>query len=216
MIELHYHPGNASMVPHVLLNEIGAAFVLRRVDRDKAEHKSPEYLALNPNGLIPVLTDGELVLYETAAICLHLADTHPQVALAPPPGTAERAQFYKWLAWHSNTVQPMLTHYFYPERIVDAGNADGAAQVRRHAEAKVVAMLEQIDAHLRRQRGPWFFGERYSAVDAYCFVMCRWTRSFASRPARSFAHTGAYLQRMLGRPAVQRVLAAEGLAEPFV
>jgi glutathione S-transferase len=159
--------------------------------------------------------DGDLVLYETAAICLHLADTHPQANLAPAPGTPQRAQFYKWLAWMTNTVQATLILYFYPERWVDEGNAAGAAQVKAHAEAKVGAMLEQIGAQLAAHGKDWFLGERYGALDAYAFLMCRWTRGFA-RPARSLPHIGPYLNRMLARPAVQRVFASEKLAAPYV
>ena len=87
MIRLYWYPGNASLVPHMLLEEIGAPFTLERVDRANNAHKSPEYLKLNPNGQIPVLVDGDLVLYETAAICMHLADTHPGAGLAPPLGS---------------------------------------------------------------------------------------------------------------------------------
>src|SRR5689334_11637477 len=97
MLELHYYPGNASMAPHLLLEELGVPYALRLVDRTRQAHKAPDYLKMNPNGLIPVLTDGDLVLYETAAICLHLVDTHPDAGLAPTIGTAERAHFYKWL-----------------------------------------------------------------------------------------------------------------------
>jgi len=91
MIRLYWHPGNASLVPHMLLEEIGAPFALQRVDRANNAHKSPEYLKLNPNGQIPVLVDGDLVLYETAAICMHLADTHAAAGFAPPLGSAGRA-----------------------------------------------------------------------------------------------------------------------------
>jgi glutathione S-transferase len=71
------------MTPHLLLRELGVPFELQRVDRTQNAHKSPAYLKLNPNGLIPVLVDGELVLYETPAIVLHRVDTHPQAGLAP-------------------------------------------------------------------------------------------------------------------------------------
>ena len=77
MIQLYYHPGNASLAPHMLLEEIGDPFELVFVDRANAAHKSPEYLKLNPNGQIPVLVDGGSVVYEAAAICLHLADRYP-------------------------------------------------------------------------------------------------------------------------------------------
>ena len=161
MLRLHYFPGNASLIPHIVLEEIGAPFELAYVDRAQAAHSGADYLALNPNGLIPVLVDGRgsgapLVLYETAAVCLHLADTHPAAGLLPALATAERAHAYKWLAWLTNTLQAALILYFYPERWAD--DAAGTAVVKAHAEAKIGAMLDQIDAELARQRGPWFLG----------------------------------------------------------
>jgi glutathione S-transferase len=216
MITLHYHPGNASFTPHVLLHEIGAPFQLQLVDRAQRAHKAPAYLALNPNGLIPVLVDGSLVLYETAAICLHLADTHPAAGLAPALATAERAHFYKWLVWLTNTLQATLMHYFYPERMVDEGNTAAAAQVKAHAQARVHDCLAQIETQLAGHGGPWLLGERYSAVDPYAFMLCRWTRGFDARPARDHAHIAPFLQRMLARPAVQRTIEAEQLPTPLV
>ena len=216
MIQLHYYPSTASMVPHILLEEIGAPYERVLVDRTQNQHKAPAYLHLNPNGLIPVLTDGELVLYETAAIVLHLCDTHPQAQLAPPVGSAPRAHFYKWLAWLTNTLQAALIVYFYPERWLDAGNAAGVAQLKAHAQEKIGGMLRQLDSELAGHRGPWFMGEAYSALDPYVFTLCRWTRHFGSGRARDRDHLGPYLRRMLGRSAVQRVIAAEQLSPPFV
>lgn len=215
MIQLHYYPSNASFTPHVLLQEIGVPFELVLVNRKEQAHKSPEYLKLNPNGLIPVLVDGGLVLYETAAIALHLVDTHPQAGLAPAVGTHERAHFYKWLVWSTNTLQAMLIHYFYPFRMVDEGDKTAAAQVEAHAQAKVGEMLQQIDDQLASHGGAWLLGEQYGAVDPYVLMLCRWTRNFA-RPARDYAHIGPYLKRVLARPAVQRAIITEGLATPVV
>ncbi|MDP3761394.1 MAG: glutathione S-transferase family protein [Ramlibacter sp.] len=216
MIQLHYYPSTASMVPHILLEEIGLPYERVLVDRAVGAHKAPAYLKLNPNGLIPVLTDGELVLYETAAIALHLCDTHPQAQLAPAVGSVERAHFYKWLVWCTNTLQATLIVYFYPERWMDEGNEEGVAQLKAHAERKVGGLLDQLDAELARHAGPWFAGAVFSALDPYVFTLCRWTRYFKSSPARERQHLGPYLQRMLARPAVQRVIANEKLAAPFV
>jgi glutathione S-transferase len=189
---------------------------LKLVDRAQNAHKSADYLKLNPNGLIPVLVDGNLVLYETAAIVLHLVDSHPQAQLAPATlGSAERAHFYKWLVWLSASVQAMMPHYFYSDRMVAPGNVTGTAEVKAQAEAKIGALLDQLEAQFASHGGPWLLGERFSALDPYAFMLCRWTRNMA-RPARTLAQLGPFTQRMLARPAVQRVFAAEGLSQPYV
>jgi glutathione S-transferase len=212
---LYYHPGNANIAPHVVLEEIGAPFALELVDRKNDAHKSAAYLALNPNGAIPVLVDGDVVLYESAAICLYLADKHPEAALVPALRTPERAQCYKWLFWCTNTLQAMLMHYFYPERLVDAGDDAAAKQVSRTAEARIVPMLDQLDAQLASHGGPWMLASGYSVVDPFVLMLCRWTRNHA-RPARSLAQLGPYLARMLERPAVRRMFAAESISTPLV
>ena len=208
------------MAPHILLRELGVPFDLLLFDRVQNAQKMTAYLKLNPNGLIPVLTDGDLVLYEAAAICLHLCDTHPAARLAPAVGTAERAHFYKWLIWLTNTLQTALIAYFYPERWVHAGNDTGVAQVKAQAEIKVGVLLDQLDTELAKQSqthaSPWLLGATYSAVDAYALMLCRWTRNLESTPARNKAHLGPYLQRVLERPAVVKTFEVEGLARPWV
>lgn len=215
MIQLHFSPSTASMVPHILLEELGVPYERVLVDKQNGGHKTPDYLALNPNGLIPVLVDGDLVLYETAAICLHLCDTNPQAGLMPALGTPERAQACKWLIWLTNTLQATLIVYFYPERWLNEGNAAGVAEIKAHAQARVGPLLDQLDAELARHGGPWFMGAACSALDPYVFTLCRWTRNFSSAPARERAHLGPYLRRVLERPAVQRMLANEGLSAPW-
>jgi glutathione S-transferase len=219
MIQLHYYPSTAAMAPHTVLEEIGAPFELVLVDRTQDVHKAQQYLQLNPNGLIPALThvtaEGDVVLYESAAICLYLCDTFPQAGLAPPLGTPARAHFYKWLMWLTNTLQATLIVYFYPERWVNAGNTAGAVEVKQHAELKVSGLLTLLEAELARHGGPWLLGDTYSAVDAYALMLCRWTRNMA-RPARDRRLLGPYLQRALARPAVQRVFATEKIAPPLV
>ncbi len=213
MLQLCYSPGTASMIPHLLLREMGLPFELRLFDTEQQAHRSAEYLRLNPNGQIPTLIDDDLVIYETAAICLHLADQHPAAGMAPALGSVERAHFYKWLMWLNNTLQTTLIVYFYPDRWADDEAA--IAQVQQHAETKVGTLLDLLDAELARHGGEWLQGDRYSVLDAYTFVLCRWTRRFA-RPARDLPHLGPYLRRILARPATQQMLAGEGLPEPWI
>src|SRR5712691_11108550 len=159
MAILYYYPSNASMAPHMVLEEIGAPFELRLVDRESNAHKDPAYLRLNPNRVIPTYVDGDLVLFEAAAICLHLADRNPAAALAPALGRAERPQLYKWLIHLTNTVQAELLTYFYPERLADS--AATAAEIKAHAEVRVGAMFDRVEAALA-EGGPYLLGARFS------------------------------------------------------
>lgn len=210
--KLYYYPGNANLAPHMLLEELGAEYELVLVDREKNAQQSAEYLKLNPAGRIPVLIDGSLVLYETAAICLHLVDRHPQAELAPALGSNERADFYKWLIYLTNTLQAELMIYFYPERWVDDDTA--AAQVKSHAESRVGAMLDLVETTLAGHGAPYLLGACYSAVDPYLLMLARWTRMMKN-PARNRRHLGQYLERVAARPAIQRAFAGEGLGAPL-
>ena len=238
MIQLHYYPSNASMIPHIVLEELGVPFELVLVDRSQNLHKSADYLKLNPNGKIPTLVETnpgqpDLVLYEGAAICLHLADTHPQAHLMPPVGSAARAHAYKWLLWLSNTFQPDIMMFYYPERYVASGDPQVVRGVSEQAQLRIQGHLAQLDDELGRassavttrsratedidDTGTWFLGQNYSVLDPYVFALCRWTRGFTSHPARSFeTNLAPYLQRVLARAAVQRVIATEKLQAPYL
>ena len=88
MYRLYYYPGNANLAPHVLLEETGAQYELVLVDRETRGQKDAAYVRLNPNGRIPTLVDGELVIFEAAAICLHIA---PAAAIDFSPPTDDYA-----------------------------------------------------------------------------------------------------------------------------
>jgi glutathione S-transferase len=212
MYKLYYYPGNANLAPHMLLEELDVPYELALVDRTKDAQRSAEYLKLNPTGRIPTLVDGDLVLFETAAICLHLVDRHPEAGLAPAVGTNERAHFYKWLVYLTNTLQAELLTYFYPERLADDEAAIG--QVKAHAEARVGGMLDLLDKALAESGGPYLLGANYSAVDPYLFMLSRWTRMM-DKPARHRQHLGAFLKMMVERPAIRCALEQEGLGEPL-
>jgi glutathione S-transferase len=210
MYKLYYYPSNASLAPHIVLEEIGAPYELVLVDRNKQAHKKPDFLELNPSGLIPVLLDGDLVLTETAAICLHLADQHPMANLAPALGTPERANLYRWLIYLTNTVQAELIHYFYPDRL----GGECADMIQERAEARVMPMLDIIEAHFDKTGGPWMLGAQYTIADAYLMMMCRWTRNMAN-PARSRPQLAKFLDTMAARPAVIRAYDQEKLQKPW-
>jgi glutathione S-transferase len=150
MIKLFYYPGFISLVPHILLGEIGIQYRLVFVNLSGGVHKQPDHLRLNPNGLVPVLVQDDLVLYESAAICLHLVDTHPGCGLAPAVGSHGRAHFYKWLTWFATTLQPALSMYLHPHKWTNEPAT--FPELRLCAEAKVGALFDLLD----RDRNAWW------------------------------------------------------------
>src|ERR1700688_5056391 len=212
MYGLHYYPANGNAAPHMLLEEIGAQYDLLLVDRAVNGQKSKEYLRINPMGRIPTLVDRVLVLFEAAAIVLHLVDAHPDAGLAPKVGTPERAKFYQWLTFLTNSLQEELMIYQYPDRLT-GDDAKAMATVMRGAEKRASNFLDVIEDHLR-DNGPYFLGDQLSAVDLYLVMLARWAQPM-TKPPRARPHVATLLDLVASRPAVQRAYAAEGITAPI-
>jgi glutathione S-transferase len=208
MYQLHYFPSNANAAPHMVLEEIGQKYELFLVDRAKNAQKSKEYLKINPNGRIPALIDGDLVLFESAAIVLHLVDRHPEAGLAPKVGTPERAKFYQWMTFLTNSLQEELMIWQYPERLAGA-DAGATEVVKRGAEKRAEGYLDVIEQHLKTN-GPLFLGETLSAADFYLVMLARWARPMAN-PPRSRPNIAKLLDIVTALPAVRRAYAGEGV-----
>jgi len=217
-LRLHGSPDSANLVIRIALEELGLRFAPVRVDRARGEHKTPEYLKLNPQGLIPVLEDGEVVLFETGAILLHLADRTGRLG---PDGPAAddpqaRAAFLKWLFYLSNTLHADLRVGFYSDRYVAAEHVpalrDGlAARLKGH-----LAMLEGVLAPTG-----WLVAATPTLADFYLAVCLRWAQIYPSgRPLLAgiagFPRLEALLQVVEARPATRRACAAEAIpGRPF-
>lgn len=212
-MRLHYYPGFISLAPHIVIEEIGAEYELSFVNLHKGPNKTPSYLGLHPDGLVPVLENDGLVLYESAAIILYLVELSEEATLIPKRGSVLRPQFYKWLMWLSTALHANLSLYLHPNKV--AASMEAQAEVRAAAEQRVNAQVDRVEEELARHGGPWLLGDAYSAADAYLFTLARWTRGMP-RPAASRPQLGNYLRRMIERPAVQRAHAQEHLAQPWI
>ena len=198
----------ASLVVHWLLIELDVPHTLHLLDFDKNEQKSPEYLKLNPAGVVPTLLQDGQTITEAPAIVMHLADSHPQAHLVPAPGSPERAQYYRWMLFMANTLQPAYRAWFYPPEIAGVDNVEA---VKQHARQKIEGAWQRVADHLEAN-GPYLLGEKLSAADFLLTMLMRWSRNMP-KPSDQWPVLQAYAQHMKARPAFKEVYAREGLTD---
>ncbi len=205
MYRLSYTISSSAMGAHAALEEIGAPYALDYVDLEVP--RSADFLKLNPQGKVPVLIDesdpGEpQVIYQSAAVLLHLADKHPEAALAPAPGSAARGLCYQWLFFMAEVLQSAYMLHFYPERFT--AEADQAAGVEANATELIANAWAMLDDAL--DPGPYLLGEAFSVCDLYMHTMALWNQPH-HRPLSEFPNVARALALVHARPAVQRMLA---------
>lgn len=208
MVTLYYSPGTASMVVHLALLELGVAHELRLVDIDAKAQKSPEYLRLNPSGVVPTLIVDGAPVCECAAIMLLLGERHADKNMAPQPGEAKRNTYLQWTLHLANTLQPAFRQWFYP---ADFGPAEQGDAMRAFAQKRIEAVWDRLDAHLATN-GPHMLGEKFSLLDLYATMLMRWSRNMP-KPADRWPALAALATRIKARPSWKRLYEIEGLTE---
>jgi glutathione S-transferase len=205
---LYYAPGAASLLVHWLLIELDVPHELHLVDTAAKAQKSPEYLALNPNGVVPTLVIDGRPQYEAAALAMLLAERHPGAGLAPTFDGPRRADYLQWMFNLANMVQPLFRQWWYPAEPAGEANADS---VRAHCAPRIEAEWARIDAHLAAH-GPHLLGNDISVADFYLTMLMRWSRNMP-KPATEWPQLAALAGRMKARPSFQALYAREGLTE---
>ncbi|MSQ62226.1 MAG: glutathione S-transferase family protein [Betaproteobacteria bacterium] len=207
-LELYFAPGACSFVPHVALEAIraatGQAFEPKLVKLHKGDQRTPEYLAMNPNGQVPVLVAEGKPLTQIVAICDFLDHSFPKAGLLPTNPWA-RAQALSQLAWMNNTVHPTFTHVF---RAADFAESEAAqAEVKKVAAAKYRKHLERIQGWVAGAN-PYWYGERITCHDAYAFTLLRWG-GYAGIDPQSLPTYLAYVERVMAAAPLAAVLERE-------
>lgn len=208
MLELYFAPGACSFVPHAALEIIrestGDDFVAHLVKLHRGEQFTPEYLAMNPNGQVPVLIVDGQPLTQIVAICAHLDASYPQVSLLPKELPA-RSQALSMLAWMNNTVHPCFTRVF---RSVKFASSEAAQEeVRTMGAEDFRSQLEHLNSvvpdegFLNPAGQPGF-------TDIYSFTLLRWGGIAGIDPA-SLPRLHALVGRVCEHPGVARALATE-------
>jgi len=197
--KLYGRPGSGSVAVQVALEEIGAGYERIWVGREAAD--VAQFRLMNPTGRVPALflPDGT-VMFESAAMLIHLALGHPQSRLAPQPGTSLHAAFLQWMVFLSANVYEAALRMYYSDRYSTRGEADAEA-IRQQGTDDFCTFLGLISQGL----GPYVLGADYSIIDAYLHMLASWypgeKRELYSRAPKLEAHA----KLMSARPAVAKV-----------
>lgn len=195
------------MATHAVLEELGVAYELIEIDLTKHMQRSPEYLAINPNGKVPTLVHRGHIIYESVAILMYLLDQHPHAGLAPTLYSPQRGHYYQYLTWMSNTLQEAANRWAHPEQFV-AGDTSLTTLADKAAEelSRCWSMLDNDLAN----KGPWLLGDSLSGADFHLFMVAYWSRRYSSR-AQNWPNLRGHMRAMLQRDSVQQMMSQEGL-----
>jgi glutathione S-transferase len=198
-MKLYYSPGACSLASHIILNEIGGAFEIEKVDiRAKKTETGADFLAINPRGAVPALEVAPgTSITQGAAILQYLGDNSDIAAFKPAYGSVERARLQEAIGFIGD-VHKAFGGLFKPN-LTEDDKAGVIAEINRR--------VGQLEAMLP-ENGPYILGE-FTQADAYAFTVINWGRAFLD--FASFPRLGALIAAVGARPAVLVTLKAEGL-----
>jgi glutathione S-transferase len=191
-IIFYHNPMSRGRIAHWMLEEVGVPYRLELLSFEKGEHKSPEYLAVNPMGKIPAIVHRGTVVTEAAAICAYLADAFPAARLAPALDDPARGTYLRWLFFGAGCVESALVDRMCSRPPPDRPGALGYGSYDDTLNALEKAITP----------GPYILGDRFSAADVYIGSEIGWglmAESLEPRPVFQ-----SYVARCSERPAFQR------------
>jgi len=197
---LYGRQGGGSLIIQFLLEELGATYRIEWVDKDAASDPSSPYRKICPTGKIPalVLPDGTS-MFESAAICIHLTDTHPEAKLAPPRGSSDHAHFLQWMLFLATGVYGSVLRFYYAPRYTAQNDGNG---VKETALAEFEEHLSLIESQL----SGFLAGSALTAADFYLYMLAGWHPDGYEAVQKKFPKVGALCETVGARATVKRVM----------
>jgi glutathione S-transferase len=192
MLTLFHAPQSRSSRILWLLEELGAEYRIRYVDIPRMDGSgAPDAENPHPDKKVPALLHGDVLVTESAAICLYLTDLHPESGLGPAVGDPKRGAYLTWLAYYAGVIEPVV--------VVESAGLGGNEALARTFRG-LGEMHRRVEQALAS--GPYLLGERFSAADLLLASLGQWARAMlpAGEPVAS------YLARMNERPALARAM----------
>lgn len=203
-LTFYYSPMSSAVIAHWALEELGVPVEKVKIDLSKQEQKKPEYLALNPNGKVPLLVVDGTPIFETIAIVSYLGETYGvDKGLWPAPGV-KRAEAMKWMAWTQVSVGEALSRYLHAghERFPKKCHHEPS---REEAKADVERLLGVLEAELAKSKRPYLLGDTFTLADLH---VGGWTGylQMSGFDLSKFPNVQSWTQRAGQRPAFGKVM----------
>jgi glutathione S-transferase len=199
-MKLYYVPKTRASRPRWVLEELGVPYDLVRLKPGPEGTRAVEHLARHPLGHVPVLEDRGTFVFESGAICLHLADLFPEKRLLPPPGSVERALAYQWILFAMSEMEPPLVALSAEARKPEVERSQAVAAEARERFRKTAAVLEAV---LRDRK--YLVGDNFGVADVMVGATLAWAKVF--KLVDAMPSLEGYLSRLRERPAWQRAIA---------
>ncbi|MER9449892.1 glutathione S-transferase family protein [Mesorhizobium sp. M0254] len=169
MYRLYTRPGSGGFVVEAALALANVRF--DQIDVPKKDPPDQAFLDISPLNQVPVLTlpNGQSIT-ESSAICILLAERHPEAGLAPAAGSPDRADFLRWMAFMSSALYPAILRLYYAHRYTT--DADGKKAVKQAAIAEMDRGFAVVDAALEDR--DWLVGDAMSLADIYLVMLVAW------------------------------------------
>lgn len=197
MLTLYFHPTPNGMKVALMLEELQLPYTVQPIDIFKGEQHTPEFLKINPNGKVPALDDDDIMLFDSHAILLHLAEKHGRLMPSAPAGRAAALSWLQLVATGLSPFSGQAVHFLHyaPEPVPYARNRY-LKEVERHYR-----VLDQRLAH-----SPYLAGSDYSIAD---IALWGWANSaayiFGEQGLSGYRHVKRLVDEISARPAAARV-----------
>jgi glutathione S-transferase len=189
-MKLYYNPKSRAVISKWMLDECGAQYDVVPIDFEKREHKTREFLQINPAGKLPALVDGATKVFETAAICLYIGDKFAEANLAPKIGAPERGRYLSLMVYSTSQLEPALGDTMLGGQTSPQRGWSDFDTVRNVIEGEL-------------GDGPYLFSDWFTAADVMIGSMFIWRRMLGGQPDRPKLE--AYVDRLLARPAAPKL-----------
>lgn len=193
---LFHNPHSRACMTRALLEELGAEYESCVLDFRSNEQLSPDYLAINPMGKVPAIRHDGVVVTETVAIFIYLADLYRNAGLAPALDDPDRGTYLRWLVFYAACFEPAIG---------DKAQKREPAPRSQSPYADYTTTVNAITDAMTP--GPWLLGERFSAADVLWGYALRWVTGFGMVEATPVI--ADYIQRVMSRPGMQRAVKAD-------